>query len=338
MEFSSDNWSGVTPEVMAALERANAERFVPAYGGDALTHRVRERFREIFEREVEVLFVTSGTAANTLSMAAAARAAGFVFCTEEAHVHNDEFNATEFFTGMKLVPVRSRHGVTQPDDLSAALGRFPEGRSGPAAVLTLTNATELGTVYQPSEIAALAKVAHGRGMRVHIDGARFANAVAATGASPADLTWRAGADLMSFGGTKNGCLAAEAVIVFEPGALPDIVALRQRAGQGLSKQRYIAAQYEAYLSDGNWLRWAGHANAMAARLAAGLRDKGVRLDWTGAANELFPVMSDALAEKLRAAGARFHNWEALPDGAQRVRLVTSWATTEADVDGFLAAL
>src|SRR5690606_22839632 len=137
------------------------------YGGDALTARVREKFSEIFEREVEVLFVASGTAANALCMAAAARVAGFVFCTEEAHVHNDEFNATEFFTGMKLVPVPSRHGLMQPDDLGAALGRFPEGRSGPAALLTLTNATEFGTVYRPEEIGALAEVARGRGMRVH---------------------------------------------------------------------------------------------------------------------------------------------------------------------------
>ena len=339
MDFSSDNWSGATPAVMEALNRENArERFAAAYGNDSVTAGVRKTFSEIFEREVEVFFVSSGTAANTLSMSAVAREAGFVLCTEEAHLHNDEFNATEFFTGMKLVLVPSVHGLMLPDALRAALGKFPEGRSGPPAVLSLTNASEYGTVYRPDDIAALSAVARERGMKVHIDGARFANA-AATGVSPADLTWRSGVDLMSFGGTKNGCVAAEAVIVFHPGAFPDIMNLRQRGGHGLSKQRFIAAQYAGYFADGGWLKTAGHANAMAARLQAGLRkSNAVRLDWDSSANELFPVISNATSEKLRAAGAMFHTWEELPDGQQRVRLVTSWSTTEADVDRFLAAL
>ncbi len=340
MDFSSDNWSGATPAVMEALQRENSSgRFAAAYGGDALTAAVRRTFCEIFEREVEVFFVSSGTAANTLCLAAVARPAGVVLCTEEAHIQNDEFNATEFFTGMKLVTVPSLHGIMQPDALRSALARLPEGRSGPPAVLSLTNASEYGTVYGGDEIAGLSAVAKERGMRVHIDGARFANAVAATGRSPADLTWRAGVDLMSFGGTKNGCLSAEAVVIFEPGAFPDIANLRQRAGHGLSKQRFIAAQYAGHLAEGGWLRTAGHANAMAARLQAGLkRSNAARLDWETAANELFPVVSDATAAKLRAAGAAFHTWEELPDGEQRVRLVTSWSTTEADVDRFLAAL
>lgn len=339
MDFSSDNWSGATPAVMEALNRANAERFVPAYGSDPLTAAVRKTFCDVFEREVEVFFVASGTAANTLSMAAAARAAGFVLCTEEAHLDNDEFNATEFFTGMKLVTVPSAHGVMQPHALQDGLARFPEGRSGPPAVLSLTNATELGTVYRPGDIAALSEVARSRGMTVHIDGARFANAVAATAASPADLTWRSGADIMSFGGTKNGCVAAEAVVVFSPGAFPDIMSLRQRAGHGLSKQRFIAGQYEGYFADGGWLKTAAHANAMAALLQAGLRkSNAVRLDWESAANELFPVISNDTAARLRAAGAMFHTWEELAGDEQRVRLVTSWSTTEADVDAFLAAL
>lgn len=340
MDFSSDNWSGATPAVMEALNRENSrERFAAAYGGDDLTASVRRTFSEIFEREVEVFFVSSGTAANTLSMAAVARSAGFVLCTEEAHLQNDEFNATEFFTGMKLVMVPSVHGLMQPGALREALGKFPEGRSGPPAVLSLTNASEYGTVYRPDEIAVLSAIAGERRMRVHIDGARFANAVAATGASPADLTWRSGVDLMSFGGTKNGCISAEAVIVFNPGVFPDIMSLRQRGGHGLSKQRFIAAQYAGYFADGGWLKTAAHANAMAARLEAGFRkSNAVRLDWASAANELFPVISDAMAERLRAAGGRFHTWEELPNHEQRIRLVTSWSTTEADVDRFLAAL
>jgi threonine aldolase len=340
MDFSSDNWSGATPAVMEALNRENArERFAAAYGNDSVTAGVRRTFTEVFEREVEVFFVSSGTAANTLSMAAVSRAAGFVLCTEEAHLQNDEFNATEFFTGMKLVLVPSVHGLMQPDDLRSALAKFPEGRSGPPAVLSLTNASELGTIYRPGDVAALSAIAKERGMQVHVDGARFANAVAAAGASPADLTWRAGVDLMSFGGTKNGCIAAEAVVVFNPGAYPDIMSLRQRGGHGLSKQRFIAAQYAGYFKDGDWLKTAGHANAMTARLQSGLRkSNAVRLDWESTTNELFPVMSTGTIEKLRGAGAMFHTWEELPNGEQRVRLVTSWSTTEADVDRFLAAL
>ncbi len=339
MDFSSDNWSGATPAVMDGLARANEERFAPAYGNDPLTAAARQKISEIFEREVEVLFVTSGTAANTLSMAAVRREAGFVLCTDEAHVHNDEFNATEFFTGMKLVPVATRDGRMEPAGLRAALARFPEGRSGPPAALTLTNATEHGTVYAPAEVAALAAVARERGMAVHIDGARFANAVAASGVSPADLTWRAGADLMSFGGTKNGCVAAEAVIVFDTGRFPDIATLRQRAGQGLSKQRFIAGQYLGYFADGGWLLTAAHANAMAARLATGLRRSNrIRFDWDSTANELFPVIGNDMAEQLRAGGARFHTWQQLPDNEQRIRLVTSWSTTEADVDALLGLI
>jgi threonine aldolase len=176
-------------------------------------------------------------------------------------------------------------------------------------------------------------------MAVHIDGARFANAVAATGESPADLTWRSGVDLMSFGGTKNGCWAAEAVVVFEPNRFPDLVNLRQRAGHGLSKQRFIAAQYRGYFADGNWLKTAAHANAMNQRLQAGLANSNsVRLPWRSEANESFPVMSAETAKRLRHAGAVFHTWEPVGDGEELVRLVTSFATTEADVDAFLALL
>lgn len=337
MNFASDNWAGATPAVAEALARAN-HGFAPAYGDDALTKRAHRTFCDIFEREVEVFFVASGTAANSLALSAAARPAGLVFCTEHAHIHNDEFNATEFLTGMKLVPLPTADGLMSMEALEAAIARFPLGRTGPFAVLSLTNATELGTVYPPGRVAELGAVARAHGMAVHIDGARFANAVAALGASPADLTWRAGVDLMSFGGTKNGCWAAEAVVILEPGRFPDIMALRQRIGHGLSKQRFIAAQYEGYFADGNWLKTAAHANAMAARLQAGLRRSiAARLDWESRANELFPVFSKAMAAKLRAAGAVFHTWDDLGDD-ERVRLVTSFATSEADVDRFLALL
>jgi threonine aldolase len=338
MNFASDNWAGATPAVVEALNRAN-DGFAPAYGDDTLTAKVRRTFCDIFERDVEVHFMGTGTAANTLCMAATARPGGYVFCSAEAHIQTDEFNATEAFTGMKLVPLASEDGLMTKAALESAMARLPEGRTGPPATLSLTNATELGTVYGPERIAELAGVAKSRGMLVHIDGARFANAVAATGASPADLTWRAGVDLMSFGGTKNGCWAAEAVVVFTPGRFPDIVNLRQRAGHGMSKARFIAAQYEGYFAGGGWLKTAGHANAMAAHLSDGLaRSNAARLPWRSAANEVFPVISNATAAKLRDAGAVFHTWEQLPDDEQLVRLVTSFATTEDEVERFLSLL
>ncbi|HVW94166.1 MAG TPA: beta-eliminating lyase-related protein [Devosia sp.] len=342
MIFASDNWAGATPEVAAALARANAG-FAPAYGGDELTAAVRRRFNELFEREVEVFFTATGTASNALSMAAVAKPGGLILCSNDAHLRLDEYGAAEFFSGgMKPVPVPSRHGKMAPADLAATLARYPEGnRTGRPVVLSLTNATEAGTVYTAAEIAALTKQVKRNGTKVHLDGARFANAVAALGVSPAVLTWKAGIDLMSFGGTKNGCWAAEAIVVFEPGAFPDLNVLKSRAGHTLSKSRFEAAQLDAYLADGNWLRTAGHANAMAQRLAKGLISKA-KLAWPAAANEVFPILPKAAAARLRAAGAVFHPWTAdeLAPGPDEelCRLVTSWATTEEEVDRFLALL
>jgi threonine aldolase len=341
VNFASDNWSGALPSVMDAVVRHNCG-FAAAYGSDALTASVTRTFAEIFEREVDVHFVATGTAANSLSMAAVARTSGLVFCSADAHLHNDEYGATEFLTGMKLATIPAIAGKLDPAGLAAALEATPDGRlSGPATVLTLTNATECGTTYTPDEVGALAALARARGMAVHIDGARFANAVAATGASPADLTWRAGADLMSFGGTKNGCLGAEAIVVFNRDIAPDIRLIRYRAGHVMSKARFIASQYEGYFADGAWLTAAAHANAMAARLTASLqRRTDVRLPWTSTANEVFPVIPRATFARLQQAGAVFYDWPLAGLGPSEicVRLVTSFATTEADVDRFLSLL
>jgi threonine aldolase len=338
VNFASDNWAGATAAVLDAVQRANVGS-ATAYGGDELTAHVTRTFSEIFEREVEIHFVATGTAANALCMASTARVSGLVFCTAEAHIHTDEFNATEFFTGMKLMPVPGEAALMAPDALGAAIARLPKGHAGPPATLSLTNATEFGTVYRPERTRALSAIAKAHGMHVHVDGARFANAVAATGASPAELTWRSGVDLMSFGGTKNGCMGAEAIVVFEPGRFPDLRNLRQRAGHGMSKTRFVAAQFEGYFSNGGWLNTARHANLMAQRLADGIaRTNAARLPWRGEANEVFPVMSRTTATRLRAAGAVFHTWEELPDGDERVRLVTSFETTPDEVDRFLALL
>ncbi len=344
MNFASDNWAGATAEVMAALTRCN-DGFAPGYGNDALTRRVTERFSEVFEREVEVWFTATGTASNSIGLAALSRPGGIVFCSADAHIHMDEWGATEFQSGgMKLVTAAADDGKIAPESLAALLAKYPTGnRFGTPVAFSLTNATELGTVYTPDEVAALAGQASAAGLAVHVDGARFGNAVAALGTRPADLTWRAGVDLMSFGGTKNGCWAAEAVIVFSPDRVQDLAARRQRAGHTFSKSRFVAAQFEAYLEADNWLRWAGHANAMADRLRQGLRQHPTaRLGWESTANEVFAVLPVDSIAAVRAAGGSLYEWDSLAvdagPGRQLVRLVTSWATTEANVDAFLAAL
>lgn len=344
MNFASDNWSGATDAVMAAIRRHN-DGFAPAYGDDAVTGAVARRFSEMFEREVAVFFVGSGTAANALSMAAASRPGGLIFCSQNAHLYHDEMGASEFFTGgMKLVPVRARNGLIAPEALAEALARFPNGsRTGVPAILSLTQASELGTVYQAGQVGVLAEMARRSGMAVHMDGARFANAVAALGAAPAELTWQAGVDIMSFGGTKNGCWAADAIVVFSPERLGDVATLRQRAGHAMSKARFAAAQFEGYLEDGNWLKTARHANAMARRLADGIaRSRAARLGWEPEANEVFAVLPKARIAALQAAGALFYEWppEDIDVGLEEelVRLVTSFATSGGEVERFVGML
>lgn len=335
MNFASDNWAGATEAVMAAVGRHNGG-FAPGYGGDPLTGRVNAMFAELFEREVEVFFVGTGTAANGIAMAATGRPGGLVFATTEAHIQNDEFGATEFYTGgMKIVPVANAAGVMDPAALAASLARFG-GRFGLPTTLSLTNATECGTVYDPDQVAALTAIGREYGLAAHMDGARFANAVAALGVTPAEVTWKAGIDILSFGGTKNGCMAAEAIIVFEPGRFANLPAIRQRAGHTASKARFIAAQFEGYLENGNWLATARHANEMAQRLGEGLGNRA-RLAWQSRANEVFPVLPKAQIAALRQAGAMFYEWpvEGLAADEDCVRLVTSFATTSEEVERFL---
>lgn len=343
MNFASDNWAGATPEVMAALSRAN-DGAAPAYGNDALTKRVTELFAGVFETPVEIWFTGTGTASNSLGLAGLSQPGGLIFCSGEAHIATDEWGATEFQTqGMKLVTVPQVAGRMSAEALAEVMGRYPEGnRYGVPVGLSLTNATELGTVYSPDEVRTLAGMARARGLAVHMDGARFGNAVAATGAKPAELTWKAGVDFLSFGGTKNGCWAAEAIVVFSPDKLKHMAARRQRAGHTFSKSRFVAAQFEAYLGDGNWLRWAGHANARAEQLRAGLRGDGpARLGWESEANEVFAVLPKAAIARVRAAGGTLYEWPAeateqpLRADEDLVRLVTSWATTGDEVVRFL---
>lgn len=341
MIFASDNWAGASQPVMAALAAASTD-FAPAYGRDPITERVTARFRDLFACDLDVLFTATGTGANALALAACARPGGLVLTAETAHIQCDEWGATEFFThGMKLVPLAAPDGKIAPDAVREALARFPdEGRFGRPVALSLTQASECGTVYTPREVAGLCEAAAGRGLVRHMDGARFANALAHLGCTPAELTWQAGIDVLSFGATKNGCWCAEAIVVFNRDRLPDLATHRARAGHLFSKARFVAAQFEGYLADGHWLQLAGHANAMASRLAEGLTAAGHRLAWPVEANEVFPVLDAATIGRLRAAGAQFYEWSRVGcgEGEAIVRLVTSFAMPELDVERFLSLL
>ena len=344
MIFSSDNWAGAHPKIAASLLR-HAGGYEAAYGNGELDKAISQRFDEIFEQEVAVFFAATGTAANALSMSACSRIGGVAFCHAEAHMTVDEFGAMGFFTGgARTAPVPGALGRIDPQALDRAITRFSHdlAPAGQPMAVTITQATEIGTVYSPDDIAAISAVAKKHGLPLHMDGARFANALAALDVTPAEMTWKSGVDILSFGGTKNGCWMAEAIIVLKPELGGDLQILRQRAGQLFSKSRFMAAQFEAYLADGLWLETARHANAMAARLADVLGTSNrVRLAWEPEANEVFAILACEKAEQMRAAGARFHEWGQpqsfggdVPDGEAIYRFVTSFATTAEEVDRF----
>ncbi|MCU0817349.1 MAG: beta-eliminating lyase-related protein [Cypionkella sp.] len=339
MFFASDNTSGATPEVMAALARANTG-YARGYGADEVMARVAAKLRALFEApEAVVHLVATGTAANALALATLGQPWQGVFCHTHAHIAEDECGAPEFFSaGAKLILVGGAHGKMEPAALATALeetgGSVHGVQRGP---LSLTTVTEAGTVYTPAEIAALTALARAHGLPCHLDGARLANALVATGASLAEMTWKAGIDAVSFGATKNGCLGLEAVVIFDPAKDWEFQLRRKRAGHLFSKNRFLAAQMEGYLEDDLWLARAAHANAMAARLAKGLAAKpGVMQRHPVQANMMFPEWPEGTHARLQEAGAAYYTHPA-PKGREAARLVTSWSTTEADVDAFLAA-
>lgn len=335
-DFRSDNEAPAAPEIMAALAAANTGS-AHAYGDDPWTGRLAERFGAAFETELAVWPVATGTAANALALAELAPPWGAVYCHPDAHANADECGAPEFYSGgAKLVGVAGAHGKIDADRLArtlAATGAHGEHEALPSA-LSLTQATEAGTVYTPDEVAALAAAARRHGLGVHMDGARLGNALARLGCAPADATWRAGVDILSFGATKNGALAAEAVVDFRPGADSTLARRRKRGGHLWSKMRYLSAQLEAYLEDGLWLRLAQRANAGAARLAAGLEAlPGVALLHPIEANEVFVRAPPDVFAALRAAGFEFHPW---PGADDAFRLVVPWCVEDAEVERFLA--
>lgn len=342
MIFASDNWAGAHPKIAESLSR-HAAGFAAAYGTSDLDRAIEAKFNEIFEREVAVFFVGTGTAANALALAAVNRPGGVSFCHREAHAIEDECGAPEYFTGgARLHPVDGLLGRMDPANLKKELKRFPPGfvHAGQPMAVSITQATEVGTVYSLDDIAAIAEVCRAHGLPLHMDGARFANALVSLGCRPADMTWKAGVDIVSFGATKNGCWCAEALVFLNPEQAEHLPYIRKRAAQLFSKTRFIAAQFHTYFEDDLWLSMARHANAMARALAARLRDApGVRLAWEPQANEIFAVMTPSRAEKLRAAGAVFYEWNMphlhnveMDDSEGLYRFVTSFATTPEDID------
>ena len=341
MNFASDNTAPVTPAILDALAEAS-RGYARGYGNDDWTQAAERRFCEIFEREVAAFLVPTGTAANALALAQVSPPWGAILCHAGSHILTDECGAPEFFgNGLKLVGLEGAAGKIAADGLGETLAGY--GGHTPHQVipsaLSITQATEAGTIYRTNEIAALAQIARQRSLAVHMDGARFANALVRLNATPAEMTWRSGVDALSLGATKGGALAAEAVIFFDPAAAACFGERRKRGGHLLSKHRFIAAQFLAYLADDRWLDLARHANAMADKLAAALTAIGLRPVWPVDANLVFVVVPRALDLKLRTAGASYYvrSSDSLETGADNVliRLVTSFATIEEDIERFV---
>jgi len=333
--FASDNYAGICPEALDALLTANAGHS-PAYGDDEWTRRVSDRLRELFATDCDIYFVFNGTAANSLALASLCQSYHGVICHELAHVETDECGGPEFFSnGSKLLPAKGENGKLTPDSVLEVITRRSDIHYPKPRVVTLTQATEVGTLYTPGEIAAIAELAHRNGLRVHMDGARFANAVAAQGIAPADLSWRVGVDVLCFGGTKMGLPIGEAVVFFDRSLALDFAWRCKQAGQLASKMRFLSAPWLGMLEGDAWLRHAGHANAMAQRLAAGLASvPGTSLLFPVEANGVFVTLPAAVLDGLRTLGWRFYTFI----GAGGARFMCAWDTPPDRVDALLADL
>jgi threonine aldolase len=325
MNFRSDNTASAAAEIMAALTSVN-DGPAAGYGEDPWSRKLDETFSALFERDVRVFTVASGTAANSIALASVTPPWGSIICHREAHIECDECGAPEFFSGgAKLVLVDGEAAKLTPDTLREGIARNARGiHSVKPSAVSISQTTERGAIYEPDEVAALGAIAKAAGLALHMDGARFANAIAALGCKPGDVTWRAGVDLLSFGATKNGALAAEAIVCFDMDRAEEIARRRKRSGHLICKGRYPAAQLLAYLNDGLWLKLAGRANALAAKLGeAAAPFLSVPVE----SNQVFMRLGADKLAKLRAAGADFYDW-----GEGEARLVVSWNQPEADID------
>ena len=348
MHFSSDNWAGAHPRIAEALTR-HASGFAAAYGLSDLDRRIEQKFNDIFEREVAVFFVGTGTAANSLSMAALSRPGGVAFCHRDAHLIADEGGAPQLLANaIRLEPVDGNLGKIDPQELDAAIRRFPPEfvHAGQPMAVSISQSTEIGTVYEADEIERVVETCRRHGLPLHMDGARFANAMAALGHSPAEMTWRRGVDILSFGATKNGCWCAEVLVVFDPDKAADLPYLRKRSAHLFSKSRFISAQLEAYFENNLWIETAAHANAMAAELQSVIEAaESARLAWRSRANEVFAILDRGRFTALLEKGVQFYEWKTprfatglVGDNEVITRLVTGFATTPEHVSEFAALL
>lgn len=347
MIFGSDNMVGASPAVLQAIAQAN-DGEQASYGADIWCEQAEQQIAQAFEAPVKVFFVSTGTVANSLALSALVPPWGGVFCQRDAHVLADESSAPEFFSGgARLLGLDPVNGKIVPHTVSSALAAsgHPPHNVVPRA-LSITQTNELGLVYTPEEVRKLTSLAHRHGLKVHMDGARFANALASLGCHPADITWRAGIDVLCLGASKNGALMAEAIVFFDFALAQDFEYRVKRAGQMAAKARFFGAQFCAWLQDDHWLELARQANDVASRLGRALQAvPGTRVVWPVQANEVFAVMPARLAQALRAQGAVFYDWpvQSLPDGESLrqeevlVRFVTSFASREQQVEDLIAA-
>ncbi|MEJ2481243.1 MAG: low specificity L-threonine aldolase [Acidihalobacter sp.] len=339
-QFASDNLAGMCPQAAHWFNLANASGHVPAYGNDEWTESVCEAMRELFQTDCDVYFVFNGTAANSLALASLCQSYHSIICSDVAHVETDECGAPEFFSnGSKLLVGETADGADAgkltPEAVEALITKRSDIHYPKPKVVTLTQATELGTVYTVEQVRAIADAAKARGLRVHMDGARFANAVAALGCDPADVTWRAGVDVLCFGGTKNGLPVGEAVVFFDRKLSEDFAYRVKQAGQLASKMRFISAPWLGLLEDDTWLANARHANAMAGRLQERLRDiPGVSAPRAPEANAVFATLPPGAAQRLREQGWSFY--EFIAGGG--CRFMCAWDTRAETVDAFAEAV
>ncbi len=344
MNFASDNAGPAHPRILEALVRAN-DGYARPYGNDPLTARAKDKVREVFEApDAAVFLVATGTAANSLCLATYSNPWDTVFCARFAHAHVDECNAPEFFGGgIKITTVGDDDDKFTAEELDRAVAQWdPENIQNPArGPVTITQVTERGTIYSLEEIAAISDTAKAYGLALHLDGARFANAAVALGCSAAEMSWRAGVDAVSFGGTKNGLLGVEAAVIFDGAKAEQFARRRKRAAHRFSKSRYLAAQMDAYLTDGLWRETAAAANAASARLAEGLASvDGPEFAFTPRANMIYVWMPRALHRRLKDAGAVYYIEQGRLEGRDTEepllgRLVCDWSTTEESIDRFL---
>ena len=333
VKFASDNVTGACPEVLDAIIKANDGDSTP-YGNDQISTKLQDKFSEIFEKEVIVFPTASGTAANALALATMTPSFGNIYCHKFSHINTDECGAPEFYTGGgKLVTLQGVNGKITAEELDQAIsGKGIIHHTQPSSV-SITQVCETGEVYQLDEIKKISEVAHKHNLSIHMDGARFANALVSLNATPAEMTWKSGIDILSFGATKNGCIAAEAIIFFKKELVGDVAFLMKRAGHLLSKMRFISAQLDAYISNDVWLRNAKQANKMGKKLSDGLKDHSdINLAYPTQANEVFATFPRNKIDHLNSEGYQINEDEW--DG-KAVRLVAAWNTCDQDVEKFL---